>query len=170
MSTAAAFGPVWAIRAGIALAVVAGLVAAWLLLRELASAVARHRREISDVATRAHEAMKAEREREREVLDIIDVRTDALKDRIATLTSALDEHKSKLTEAEATLAEQASELAQRDELLEARQQTIDELRAQVARLENELAALHLSAVEQQAELLALPRRVDRTGGSEVKQA
>lgn len=174
LSIAAAFGPIWLIRAGIALALLAGLAATVLLLRELAATRTRHREELTDASRRAHEAMKAERVREREVLDVIDVRTAALKSRIATLSSDLETSRAQLQDAVATLASTRVTLGEREELLSAREETIEEMRARVVRLEDELAALHAHAETDEAELLALPRRVEREAAPEpeleVKQA
>lgn len=147
LGIAAAFGPSWVMRAGIAVAVIAGALAFALVWRQV-SRVQRARE--SDRAAALHkqaEAMSEQRQQHSEVLETLNTRQDALRAQLRELRIA---HADRLIELNTLRGDK-----------NALQSDIDRATAEVASLRERVAELEerLAIEDPQAELFELPRRL-----------
>lgn len=157
LGVAAAFGPLWVIRAGIAVAVLAGAIAFILVWRQV-TRVQRARED--DRAAALHkqaEAMSEQRQQHTEVLETLNTRQDALRAQLRELRIA---HADRLIELNTLRGDKT-----------ALQADIDRAAAEVASLRERVAELEekLAIEDGHAEVFSLPRRLsssDMPGVSE----
>lgn len=156
LSIAAAFGPIWFVRAGVGVAVLAGVIACVLAWREVKLARVAAQAEQAQLMARAAESTSAERAQHVEILTTIEGRNAALRSQLRELRI---KHADRLIELNALRGDKS---ALTDEVAQAATE-IAQLRESLAQLETELARGEGEA----AEVLQLPRRVDRPGSDDT---
>lgn len=141
LSVAAAFGPVWVVRAGVLLAIVGGVLA----LTHAFRAISEQRRTAGDQLihqTRAHgTALRAERVHHAEVLGVLAARISSTQ---ASLTTANAE----------VVQQHVKIVALRDELQTVHGRTTD-LRHQLDEVQTQLSLAQETSAQQEAELFVL---------------
>ena len=149
LSTLAAMGPDWLVRAGVLVALISGISACLLAWREQRLAAAKHAQD--ELATlREHgRAMSAERQQHLEVLSVLQRRNEDLRGSISRLRG---EHADRLIELNSLRGDKSALRSSLDAAADA----IAALRERVGKLEAELA----DGEKQEARVLALPRRFD----------
>lgn len=156
LSFAAAFGPIWVVRSGIALAVIAGIAACVLGWREFAAARVRHQAKLTEVARSQSETLTRDRQHNAAVLDTLQLRVNSA-------TEVIDKQRLRIGE----LASEVSTLHGDNAFLKGevlhRDSTISSLRETIAARMEELRAL-TGAEDDDAEVMALPRRVRTKAG------
>lgn len=156
LSVSSAFGPIWLVRAGIAAAVLGGLLALRFAWRELAQTRIAHAEALTLTARAQAETLSVERERTGEVLDQLRVHNadaDASVRRLVEIVSDLREEMDALRSDHAGLQ---VDLIDKDH-------RIKRLRAELAEREAELAELRKA--EGHAEVLAMPRHAAKAAGA-----
>lgn len=154
LAVAAAFGPIWVIRAGVALAVIAGVVACLYAWKEFAQARAEQSKKLLEVSQAQTLALTKERTHNASVID-------TLVDRAKVVSAELDQHRTAI----ATLRSELSSLHGDNAFLKgeitSREATIAALRETVRAREAELSALQADpdAESGDAEVHQYPRRV-----------
>ncbi len=156
LSIAAAFGPIWFVRAGVAVALLSGLVACVLAWRESKIARVQAGADVVEVMARSAEATSGERVQHLEVLGTIEDRNAALRSQLRELRI---KHADRLIELNALRGDKS---ALSDEVAQAAGEIAD-LRARLADLETALAR----GEDETAEVLLLPRRAGRPGSDDT---
>jgi chromosome segregation ATPase len=149
LSVAAAFGPIWVVRAGVAVAIIAGVVACVLAWRH---ATRLQRAREADQAAAMHRQAAAateQRQQHAEVLETLNERHDALRAKLRELRIT---HADLLIDLNTLRGDKNALTSEVDRLTS----DIAQLRERVAELEEALAL-----EPQDAEVLSLPRRVGR---------
>lgn len=151
LSFAAAFGPIWVVRSGIALAVIAGIVACVLGWREVAAARVRHQAKLLEVARAQSETLSRDRQHNVAVLDTLQLRFNSATEVIEKQRVRIGELTSEVSTLHGDNAFLKGEVMHRDS-------TINSLRETISARMEELRAL-TGAEDDDAEVMALPRRV-----------
>ncbi|WP_156887511.1 hypothetical protein [Propionicicella superfundia] len=151
LSVAAAFGPIWVVRAGVAIALVAGVIACFLAWRQVTEA--QRDREAERVAAMHRQAVAASEQRQQhtEVLDTLNARQDALRAQLRKLRIT---HADLLIELNTLRGDKTALTSD-----------VERAAAEIASLRERVAALEAELVLEpaDAEVLSLPRRVGRDG-------
>lgn len=152
LSVAAAFGPVWVVRAGIALALIAGVIGCLLAWHDLTAVRRQH--SMQNLATgKAHgAALTEERRQHTSVLD-------TLTDWINTAQAGIESQRIRIGQLTAEISALRGDNAFLKGEVSQREVTIASLRETVAARETELRALTGADDGTDAEIMALPRRV-----------
>jgi chromosome segregation ATPase len=156
----AAFGPVWATRVGVVVAVasaVAGCVCAW---RELFHAERRHARTLLQTSQRHGAQLRDERRRNSEVVDTLTTRvreTVAVVDGQRVIIAAL-RHEVFSLEGDRTSLRTA--VADRDRTISSLRGTVQKQEVQITGLQTRLQELELEQGEETAEVHRMPQPLD----------
>ncbi len=153
-AAAAAFGPVWATRAGVAVAVAAAVVACVCAWRELFHAERRHARTLVQTSQRHGAQLRDERRRNAEVVDTLTERVRATVGVVEGQRVTLVRLRQEVATLEGERSALLTTVADRD-------RSITSLRTTVQKLEARLSALV-------ARIADLERTLDQ-GGAEVHQ-
>jgi hypothetical protein len=150
IAVAAAFGPTWLVRVGVAVAIAAAILACVLAWRELFSAERRHAAQ-QLAATRAHgAALTQERTRNGEVVDTLTRRVREVSAVVETQNTVIANLRGKVSTLNGDRAHLRSEIGHRDTV-------ITSLRETVRSREAELIALRDTSDD--ADIHHMPRRV-----------
>lgn len=157
LAIAAAFGPVWVVRAGIAIALVAGLIVLLLARKAVRRAQVEHRSEIRDTMHSHGRNLSVERQHNGEVLSVMKSYNDRADSKLAALHGDIDRLR---TEINALLGEQAglqADVIERDLM-------ISRLKRDLARAEAELTELRAAEAAEaeesdSAQIVSMPRHV-----------
>lgn len=126
-----AFGPVWAVRLGVALAVLAAAATALALRRPPAAA----RQELQErllAESRAHgAALRSERQRNAAVVDVLSERVGAYREQADHLRVVAGELRSTISSLRGDLASLAAEVAHRDVVIESLRGTVQAREAEL---------------------------------------
>ncbi len=175
LAVAAAFGPVWVIRAGIALAIAGGVIALVLAGRVLVA----QRRDAavkSLAAVKAHgQALSVERGRNAEVVETLSKQLHMTAERLDAARAEADHQRTTIAGLRGQLSTLRGDNAALRAAIARRESELSGLRATIARLESELAAARAErptpgeeTAEVDDQVVAMPRRVqkddDRSGG------
>lgn len=155
LSLVLAFGPAWAARIGIAVAVTAAVLSSALAWRELSEARHQHAKELLNLDRQHGQHLAEERRRN---ADVISVLTSRISDRAVVIEAqklTIAQLKAQLYSVRKDNVSLSAELNQRSAL-------IDSLRATVRSREAELIALLADGSD--AEVHALPRRANADHG------
>ena len=155
LAVAAAFGPIWVIRVGIGIAIVAGIVAAVLLWRQVRTEQQRRSRQAAEHAVAHGDALRTERAQHVSVLSTMESYNSQAADRVRTLHQQIEELNAQIEELLVQVSRQQQEMSQLRGDNVSLTATIAKLRTELSAREDEVRAL----TEDDAELLALPRRV-----------
>lgn len=172
LSFAAMFGPIWVVRAGVVLAVLAGVGAAFAAWREISHHLTERRRALAEqnlALSRTHgDHLRTERKQNAAVLDTLRTqieRTNNLVDRLADEVSSrrteIAELRREISGLRGDKLSLAAQVSERDDRIAGLRETL------VVR-EAELAAL--LAEDDEAEVYAMPRRVRADGERIAPQA
>jgi flagellar motility protein MotE (MotC chaperone) len=174
VAVVAAFGPVWAVRVGVAVAVVAAVVACLYAWREVAEGRRSHAAEML-AASRAHGAsLSEERRHNATVLDAMTVRARVAaaelhrsQQTIVTLTATIRSLRGEVSSWQRDASSLRGDLDRAREEIRQREGDIASLRETVRAREAELIALS----EASGQVRAIPRRVlaEHEGASEPAQ-
>lgn len=156
LSIAAAFGPIWVVRAGIAIALLVGVTACVMAWREVKVTSIEAEADQADLMARAAAAASSERTAHLDILGTIEDRNAALR---AQLRELRIRHADALIELNALRGDKSALTA---EVAKAADEIAD-LRARLVVLEDEL----FRGESEAAEVLRLPRRVDRPGADDT---
>ncbi|MDO5501246.1 MAG: hypothetical protein Q4F67_16370 [Propionibacteriaceae bacterium] len=148
LAIGAAFGPVWVIRAGILIAIIAGVLATVLVWRQVRAEQQRRSRDVVEQAHAHGAALHTERNQHLSVLTTMESYNKGAADKVRTLGEQIDQLRGQL----ATQQQQLAQVRGDNVALTA---TISKLRTELSAREAEVRAL----TDDDAELLALPRRV-----------
>lgn len=154
LAVAAAFGPTWAIRVGVGIAIVAGVLAAVFLWRQVRAERQRRVAEASAQAKSHGAVLSAERSQHISVLSSMETYNDAAAERVRDLGSVIDDLQAQLT-------------AQHLELSGLRGNNAA-LKARIAKLEAELAARVAELREREAELEAREAELRTVKGADAE--
>ncbi|WP_145978592.1 hypothetical protein [Granulicoccus phenolivorans] len=153
VAIAAAFGPVWVVRAGIAIALVAGLVALQFAWKAVRRSQAEARAEIRESMQTQGQHLSVERQHNGEVLSVMKSYNDRADGKLAALHGDIDRLR---TEINALLGEKAHLQA---DVIE-RDLTISRLKRELSRAEAELKKLRQAEEAEsadRAEVVSMPR-------------
>lgn len=134
VSAAAAFGPSWLIRAGVALAVITGIVAVVLAFRHLQSVRSEHAARMVRVTKDQNSQLSAERRRNAEVIEV-------LTERATAATERAEKQQFTITELTVTTSRLRSENATLRSAIKAREATIKQVRETVRTRDAEISML-----------------------------
>lgn len=155
LAVAAAIGPIWAVRAGVAMAVIAGVGALVLVTQQLRAERRRHTagqlRQIRDHGA----ALSVERRRNAEVVDVLTARAHETGGELNRLRGQNRRLGGKLAELSGSNASLRSELAGRDVTIVGLRETIRSRDTEIHLLRDDLDLEELPA-----EVQGLPRRRD----------
>lgn len=162
LAVAAAFGPIWVIRVGIGIAIVAGVLAAILLWRQVRTERQRRAAEATAQAKSHGVVLSAERTQHISVLSSMETYNEAAADRVRDLGEVINDLQAQLTTQQLELsglrgnnAALKARIAKLEAELAAR---IAELRTREAEIEAREAELR-ALIGEDAELVTLPRRM-----------
>lgn len=148
LGIAAAFGSVWIVRAGIALALIAGVLAVWFALREALQQRMEYNQQILDQAWAHNNQLTTERQRNLEVVEVLRRASEESDEEIVTLQVRIGQLRTELSSLRGDTVALKTDIATRD-------QQIKQLTADLAAREAELRTLKAAADD--AEVLAMPR-------------
>jgi hypothetical protein len=150
----AAFGPTWAVRTGLVLAIAAALVACLLAWREINHARRDHARAML-AASKAHgEALRAERTHNAGVLDTLTQRARTAATQIETQRVVIGELRVEIATLRGDNAHLTSEITRREQVISGLRQTVRTQEAELVALLDDGTDSGVSA-----EVHILPRRV-----------
>ena len=158
VAVAAAFGPLWATRVGVAVAVAAAVVACVCAWRELFNAERRHARTLLQTTQRHGTQLREERQRNAEVVDTL---TERVRETVAVVdgqqvTIAGLRHEVFSLEGDRTTLRTA--VADRDRTIGALRTTVQKQEVQIVGLETRVHELEAELDEDGAEVHQIPRR------------
>ncbi|GAA1426575.1 hypothetical protein GCM10009616_01510 [Microlunatus lacustris] len=158
IAVAAAFGPVWATRVGVGVAVVAAVVACVCAWRELFNAERRHARTLLQTSQRHGAQLREERRHNAEVVDTL---TDRVRATVAVVdgqqvTIAALRHEVFSLEGDRTSLRTA--VADRDRTITSLRTTVQKQEVQITGLETRVLELEHELDEDGAQVHQLPRR------------
>lgn len=164
---AAAIGPVWAVRVGIALAIATGAVAVLLTFKHLRQVRREHAARMLKMTKEHGAALSTERTRNAEVVQVLTDRAQAAADRAGKQQVRIGELTTKVTELTGDNARLHSELKSRDVTIAGLRETVRSRDTEIQMLR---ADLDLEAIDApHSELHGLPRHLQATaaGSDEV---
>lgn len=148
VGVAAAFGPIWVVRAGIALALIAGVLGVRFAWRETRQERITHSQEVLQ-QVRAHgEQLSGERQRNLEVVDVLRRAGEERDEEVVKLQLRIGQLRTELSSLRGDNVALKADLATRD-------QEIKRITADLAAREEELRAL--KGLADGAEVLSMPR-------------
>lgn len=165
LSLAAAFGPVWVVRAGVALAILAGVAALVLAAREIRRRQFRAEREKAEIVRGQAAAVSSERRESAKVLQSMNDYNERADQRVNELRNSIDDLRTQLhalVGENGRLAGDLSALRGDNAALKIalgdRDSELMAVRSDLATREAELTALQGDLQGAEAEVLDLPRR------------
>lgn len=157
LCAAAAAGPVWAVRAGIVLAIITGVVAVVLAFRHLRQVRREHAAKLLAVSKDHGAALTAERVRNAEVVQVLTDRARTVADRATKQQVRIGELNTKVTELTGDNARLRSELKSRDVTISGLRETIRSRDTEIQMLRSDL---DLEAIDAPySAVQGLPRRL-----------
>ena len=151
LGLAAAFGPIWVVRAGIALVLITGVLAVRFAWRETREQRLEHGRQLLGDARAHNEQLTQERQRNVEVVDVLRQANEDSDEEVVKLQIRIGKLRTQLSSLRGDNAALQTDL-------KAREQQIKELTADLDDREAELRLLRGEA--ESAEVLSIPRRVE----------
>jgi hypothetical protein len=150
LAIAAAFGPVWVVRAGVGIALIAGLLAVrwgWQELRQAREEAGRT--QVADL--RNHNAqLSTERQRNLEVVDTLRTQSEDGAEKLVGLQVTIGQLRTEISSLNGDKTGLQADLAERNHRITQLTATLADHESELARLRNELAEL-------EAEIVAIPR-------------
>ena len=158
ISVVAAFGPVWAVRTGVVVAVAAAVIATLLAWREVRADRRRHAAAML-ASTRAHgETLRAERAHNSGVLSVVTERNVAARGEITRQQTVIAQLRGEVSSLKGDRAALSAEITRRQEVIASLQDTVRARDAELAALIDNRADRDGDAAEG-ADVHAMPRRV-----------
>ena len=154
IAVVAAFGPLWMVRVGLAVAMIGCALSVWYSFKEIARIEVIHRKELKAMRDQAVEAAHEHHVESMDLIETFTARYKAHGEQLASLRSELSGRKQELSTLRGNLASATAES-------DRRANRIAELEAQLAARMDELAVLEARIAEMGAtegELVSLPRR------------
>ena len=168
ISAAAAFGPTWLVRAGVVLAVAAGVVAVVLAFRHLHSVRKQHAAKLHKINAEHGENLTAERAHNAEVVQVLTERATAAHGTVKKQQVRIGELNAKVTQLTGDNATLRSRLKSREVTISGLRETLRTRDTEISLLRSDLGLD--KAEESPADVQGLPRRVQGTeSGSEEDQ-
>lgn len=144
----AAFGPIWVVRAGIAIALIAGFIAIRYAWRELKQAHEEAGQKSLEQLRSHNTLLSAERQRTNEVISTLREHNEADAERLVDLQVTVGRLRTQISTLRGDHAALQNDLAQRDQRISQLQATLAERVAELQEFRNE---------SEDAEILAIPR-------------
>ncbi len=157
-ASAAAFGPVWATRVGVAVAVAAAVVACVCAWRELFHAERRHARTLAQTSQRHGAQLRDERRRNAEVVDTLTERVRVTVGTVEGQRVTLVRLRQEVATLEGERSALRTTVADRDRTITSLRTSVHKLEARIAALVARIAELEHELHEGGAELHQLPHR------------